>query len=488
MRAALIAPALAFAYAAPALAEPVTVWISDTAPEARTVERADLQTGGTLHLWSVDLAFPPMPETPKDGEHIEQVLAAVENGKARWDEFEIELAIAKDMKMVVGDVSLLRSDRDRTDLAGALIFQGTAEARAFDPNTFASDERAKDFRYDGPSASVPRAWLDAYALMGKLADRSMFADGTAWQHYQRVSGTIEGLPKATLTVEDVGGDVWVDGRKAPVGSIPLTPGKHYLHVVRGGIVHGRAILDAAPGGAYATPRAVDAESLAVTREKVLTGKVTGLPESVVASLALLAADHEGGPLFLGADDGRRFYVVSYDGKAALKDTRLVTGVLYAEIGGGILATPIFEQATDPTALYAAGAASAGLGFEVGISYFAFGGGIDGTFTPGNTIQFASGEANSSVAVFPQPHFEIGAYAVRPTKPTPTFVILGGIAWLAPAHLGYGGRMAVGIPMKNETTWVRVSLGGYYGPSTLWDPAAGQAAVSAFARVGFGVKP
>lgn len=490
---ALIAGAL-FAVVAPAEAAPVTVWLREEAPDERTIQRADLQTGGTTHLWNVDLRYPPSPETAADGERIAQLPVAVENGIARWEEFEIELAIARDLQMVVDDVTLLRADRDRTDLADALLFQGAAVARAFDPREFGTDDRAAAFRYQAGDAVAPRAWVDAFALTGKLADRSKLPDGTAWQDYQRFAPAIEKLAAATLTVDAVpGGEVFVDGAKVETGPLSLRPGRHWIHVVRGGVVHGRTVLDARPSETYAFPRAVTDAEIAATVEKVAAGRATGLPEAVAAALDDLDRFHKGGPMFLGVDDGKRFTVVSYDGKAVLKDTRLVTAVLYAEVGGGVLATPLFDQNETPGALYVAAGASGGLGFEVGVSYFAFGGGIDAAFTPTNTIQFAAGssdtpDANTAVSVFPQPHFEIGAYALRPTKPAPTFVILGGFTWLAPAHLAYGGRLSVGIPLKNEHTWVRLSAGGYYGPTALAGWPDDTPAVSAFLRVGFGAKP
>jgi hypothetical protein len=68
------------------------------------------------------------------------------------------------------------------------------------------------------------------------------------------------------------------------------------------------------------------------------------------------------------------------------------------------------------------------------------------------------------------------------------VILGGFTWLAPAHLAYGGRLSVGIPLKNEHTWVRLTAGGYYGPTALAGWPDDTPALSAFFRVGFGAKP
>lgn len=488
---ALIAGAL-FAAVAPAEAAPVTVWLRDEAPEDRAVQRADLQTGGTRHLWSVDLRYPPTPETPADAERLAQLPVAVENGIGRWDEFEIELEIARDLQMVVDDVSLLRTERDRADLADALLFQGAAVARAFEPAAFGTDARAAPFRYEAGDVAAPRAWVEAYALTGKLADRSRLPDGTAWQDYQRYAPSLGRLAAATLAVEAVpDGVVMVDGAEVAPGPLSLRPGRHWIHVVRAGVVHGRVVLDARPGETYPMPRAVSDADLAAAAEQVVAGRATGLPAPVAASLDAIDAFLGGGPTFLGVDDGRRTSVVSYDGEATLKDTRLVTAVLYAEVGGGVLATALFDQATDG-ALRFAESVNAGLGFEIGVSYFAFGGGLDASFTPGSSLRLSldaeTDDVRASTSVYPQPHFEVGAYALRPTKPSPTLAILAGVTWLAPAHIAYGGRLSFGIPLKRETTWIRLTAGGYYAPATLAGWPDDTPALSAFFRVGFGAKP
>ena len=112
----LVLPSLAWA-------EPITVWLQNTAPEEKQVTRADKETGGTLHLWALELAFPPEPETAADGAQLEAVAGAVEAGKTRWDQFEVEVPIAKVIDDETNKLTLLRSKRDRkvADVIGDVV-------------------------------------------------------------------------------------------------------------------------------------------------------------------------------------------------------------------------------------------------------------------------------------------------------------------------------------------------------------------------------
>lgn len=478
--------------AMPAYAEPVTVWLEDEVPDDRAIEKADLQTGGTLHLDSTDVQFPPQPLTEEDAAAITAVGAAVEDGKDRWDDYEVEQSIAAEIQDAVDHVGLVRDARDRDDIVRALLFEGAAIARGFSAVDLGASDRAEAFRFgEGPGA-LPKAWVDAYALSHELADRSDLVDGTGWNDYQRFAKAIQALEPATVYVDDDVGEVWVDGVKLASGNRELPPGRHWFHTVRGGVVHGRQVVDLAPGAEIVLPRAVTDEALATAHERVAAGRRSGMPDAVEDSLSLLLARY-GGPMFVGALKDGKPVLVSYDDRAQLKDTTLVTVQLFGEVGGGVLVSPLFEQNYDdgsPEPWMVAPAASGGLGFEVGVSYFQFGGGIDASITPGRTIKFADGNdvENGSVSVFPQPWGGIGAYFVRPTKPTPIAGILGTVTWLSPANLGVGGRLMIGIPVDDKPTWVRISLGASYGLPAQWTTPAGTttgATISGFLRIGLG---
>lgn len=471
----LLLPSLAWA-------EPITVWLQDTAPEEKLVTRADKETGGTLHLWALDLAFPPEPETAADGAQLEAVGAAVEAGKTRWDQFEVEIPVAKAIDDEVTKLTLLRSKRDREDLVRALMFEGASIARATAATAFATDANSAPYRSTFGTVSVPRAWLDAYALMTTTPQRGDLFDGTAWNDWQRFASALSGLAAGSITTDAGVGDVYLDGELVQPGKHDVRPGRHYVHVVRGGVVSGRAVVNVEPGKAYDMPRRVSAADLATAVTAVQEGKRSELPASVTTALDELIRIHDGAA-YLAASEGNDLSVLPIDAKLILNDDKLVTVLLTGELGGGIAISKGFDQNEDGKAQIAP-AASGGIGMELGISYFALGLGLDGVLTPGRTMPFSadkSGDENS-VATFLHPWLGVGGYALRPTKANPTLAILAGVTYLMPDNLGVGGRIAVGVPIDDGHNWVRVLLGGSYGVTQFRDDAVPM--VDAYLRVGF----
>lgn len=483
-------------------AEPVTIWLTESSPEERFLQKADRQTGGTLHLWTIDLRYPPAPLTADDEGSVERVLAAVEAGRAVWEEFEIEQKIAVDVQAALDGVGVLTEERDRADLVRALLFQGTAVARAFDPELFPTSAAAAPFRTTHDGADLPTPWVDAYALSRTLAARGDLVDGTGWYHYQEVAPRIQALPPASLEVPDGIGDVFVDGAKVEPGLLSLPPGRHYVHVARGGVIHGRAVVRLAPGEALPFPSAVTPDDLASARERVLEGKRAGIPDPVTDAAATLSRYYNGA-LFLGAVDGNRSELVGFGSGALLKDNQLVTVVLNADAGGGAViglgggdgVSPIFPQANDPAVVdnpgstAFAGAVTASLGLEVGVSYFLAAAGVDVHVTPGRTIRYSIDGENRHTSVYANPWGGIGAYAVRPTKRTATLAIMGTAGWMSPAHAVYGGRIIVGVPV-DDRTWFRVSVGGGFGPATVWNDTTTpdrQPIATAWLRIGYGAR-
>lgn len=476
---------LALTLSSVASAGPITVWFQDGPPAEREILKADRQTEGTLHLWSYDLRYPPEPEVPTDGERYDELQEAVANGKDRWNEFEIELPIARDLDMVMSDIDLVRSRRDRDELVRALLFQGAAVSRAFEPKAFPTSEDARPFRRAVGDVAVPRAWLDAYALLDRDLERSDFIDGTAWIDWQRYEDAIVGAAPATLTVPEGVGTVHVDGSPVEPGEVALRPGRHWIHIVQDGAVRGRARVEVEPGAAVAFPQRVDDAALADAAAKVLEGRKSGLDSTLVDTLGDLAAHHEGA-VFLAAGEGSRATIVPFAAEAALVDSKLITFALTGDLGAGVLGTPLFDQNTTSD-LMLAPSASAGLGMELGVSYFAVGAGVDAALTPGRTVTYGrpSANRNSAISSFAQPWGGIGAYFARPTGATVTAGLLATVQWNMPAHLGYGGRLAVGIPIDDSgRSWFRIAVGGSYGPDTLWDLGGDpQPMVTGFLRLG-----
>jgi hypothetical protein len=128
----------------------------------------------------------------------------------------------------------------------------------------------------------------------------------------------------------------------------------------------------------------------------------------------------------------------------------------------------------------------GFGYELGVSYFMLDVGLDAMITPGNTQRYGSPPASQANALsfFPQPYIGVGAYALRPTKPTPTFQIAVTAQYLAPSSLGLGGRMSVGVPI-DERNWFRIALGSSYAIDSYSSPQAVRPTITGWLRIGFG---
>ena len=58
----------------------VVVWLESDVPDQKVLDRADNKTGGTDHVSSHYLAFPPQPETADDGQQYENIRNAIGEG------------------------------------------------------------------------------------------------------------------------------------------------------------------------------------------------------------------------------------------------------------------------------------------------------------------------------------------------------------------------------------------------------------------------
>lgn len=478
------------ALANPALAAPVTVWLAAVGPTERQAERSDRDTGLNTHLSWVDLAFPPEPLLPGDSAPMEALRAGVAEGEQRWEDFLVELPVAEALGAAAEAVTVLQSERDREDLIEARLFQGAAAIRGFEPGTFMLDDEAGVYRQEIGDLSVVSAWVDALALVGDdQPRRADFIDGSAWLDFQQFSASIQALPDGAIDTTGVPADVqiWVDGAPVePADSLSLRPGRHYVHTVRGGVVAARSVVELAPGETVPFPVRVTLEQTEAAAVRVRDDKTTGLGDEVKASLELLR-QHYDGALFLSALDGRRVSVVAYAGGAVVSDDQMVTVMVAGDVGAGAVISPLFEEAPDGGSA-AAPAAQIGVSVEVGIYNALIAAGLDSVITPGFTIEHAnqSETANTTMSAMPQPFLGVGGYALRPTGRKTTFAGMFTIAWNAPAHVGYGGRLILGVPIDDRRNWLRIVAGGSAAPRTVWkldgDPIP---MYTVFARIGFG---
>jgi hypothetical protein len=449
------------------------VWTLDGEPGEKEVAKAERLAGATTHLAHVDLAFPPMPATPEDAARIEALREAIASGKARWDEFDVELSIARELESALVPIDLIRDKRDLQDLVDARLFQGAAVQKAFSPEMFATSDDALPFRRSFPGLVGNAPWLGAMALDPEREfTRADVADGSAFPDLQALRPAFDLLPSGTvdITALPAGATLVIDGREVAGadGTVKLRPGQHYTHVVRNGRVSGRQRLEIGPGESVPVPMLVDATELEQARAQVLLGLTTGLPDDVKASIEHLSK-HHAGPIFVAAiDDKGRTTILPYARGAQLFKQKPVTFVLAGEVGGGVIVSSLFNEAdgTNVTAPAVLGS----LGFELGIYNFALLGGADIGLTPANTVTRGKidGSGDVTTSILPRGWGGAGLYVLRPSGNTPTLLLAGTYGFNYPAHLAAGGRVALGVPIDDRGTWFRLAIGGDAAARSMWE--------------------
>lgn len=469
---------VAIAAAAPALAGGVVVWLEPIVPDDKVRARTEKTTEADQHLAHSDLALTADPPADDDLKRYERLAEVLEQGRARWDEFEVELGIAREIEGVIASIDLVRSKRDRDDLVAARLFQGAAVVRAFEPETFAEGANAKPFREELPGLVANRPWLQARALdPGRTYSRGDLGDGATFPELKAFSEAVADLQPGTVDLSLLPGGVvvFVDGVEQPSGTaeVEVPAGLHYVHVEKEGTVYGRRVLEVGPGGEVAFDVDVDAEEVSRAKTKVLDGVATGFPDDVKRALDQVARDSTE-PVFLAALDERgREVIVPYAKGATLKKDPLATFLMGLEVGGGVVQSPYYGyfEGKEPVDTSAPGA-TLGLNLELGIWHFAFLGGADAFWTPTATVPVGTGATDDTTSpvletpVVPNLWGGFGAYVLRPLPRRINLLLAGTYGLVSPGHYGFGGRIKLGIPV-GEGLWFRIVGGAHHSPSTYW---------------------
>lgn len=457
-----------------ASAGPLVVWLEPQVPDTRAVRKVESNTGESTHLSHVDLAFPPQVASDQDDAAYDALRAEVIDGRASWDEWDIELALAQDLYDALQDVTVVRNERDLRDVVDAHLLAGAAVSRAFPPDEFSTLPAAEPFRLSAPGGPINRGWYTAMALdQERTFARADIADGAPFDDFVQVQRRADEFPVGTIELDRVPdtAQVFVDGTFVGTGvqGLELAPGEHYFHIVRGGRISGRQVVQVESGRSISTPMAVDEGELAAARSAFLEGSMGAFPEDVSASLdAIQRTLRQGVFLAAVADDGR-VEVRPYRG-AELVGKRLVTFMGTGEIGFGLASSALFDGANGETV--GAPGVQGGLGVEFGISHFAMMGGMEAAFTPTETVTYGNQDQteNNSTAVLPQPWGGLGVYILRPNKPRATLLLAGTYSYISPGHAGLGGRVIFGLPIDDDGTWFRITAGGAHAGDVTksWD--------------------
>lgn len=470
--------AVAQEVAAP-LTSRVVVWMDRTPPEDAARAKAHREIGGEAdHVFTTGLAWPPQEWAKSDSEQLGRMSKALKQSQERWEEFDVELGLARDLASTIDPITALRDVSDRDTLVLGLLWEAASVNLAFSPEQLKTAPEAAAFRVDLGGVIVNGPLLDALALdPERIYTKGELPEAGTFLAMQELKKALAAMPKATLAVGSLpdGAVLLIDGRTATVldGEVELPPGHHYLHLLLGGVMCGRAELDARPGARIEMPYLVSDRERDDAERIVEEGGVQGLPEDVETAIARIGAHYPGAELFLaGVTGDGRVIVVPYSGGARLIDRQPVTFVLGAELGGALVSSPYFYYAHPE--LYTKGdfintpAVSAAFQAELGIYNFAVIGEAELYITPLNELVYGSSEEGATEAdnyytvVSTKLTGGVGAYLLRPKQERrPTLLLAANYGWFSPGHVGPGARLTFGIPM-DKRNWFKFSLHAWYG--------------------------
>jgi hypothetical protein len=276
--------------------------------------------------------------------------------------------------------------------------------------------------------------------------------------------------------------VVLDGRTlAGNGPHPLLPGRHFLHVLKDGVVHARQVFSAEPGLAVSFAPWVgsaDIESMRVAVVDSSTPKVEG-PLAVA-----LRARSASAPIFVAAvDPSGKPAVRAWENGAAFKRPPLLNGLFTTTIGTSSIASLGFvghEGEKVTTDAYAGS-----IDFSGALAWFGVYGGASLHITPDQLSQFSTGGGTQeNLSLLAQPYAGGAIYLPRPARGNVFAMVGAHVGWLAPGARGTGVRAGLGIPLGRTGNWLRADWDRFDGVQQADFPGAGEATTVQSVRVGF----
>ena len=183
------------AWASPsAEASDFILWLEPELPEDRMLVKGQRVSGAKDHLFHRHLAFPPQPETPEDAAKYLALKQAMDDGLSQWEEFDVELDIARTLAARLDAITVVRDPQDLERVVEARLFQGAAIYRSFDPSRFDEDADASVFRFEQPGYTGNLAWSIAMGIdPTRRLSRSDVIDASTFMEAQTLESTFKAL-------------------------------------------------------------------------------------------------------------------------------------------------------------------------------------------------------------------------------------------------------------------------------------------------------
>ena len=460
----------------------VVAWATEAAPDARTRARVEKMTGAADHVAWTDLALVPAPLDGRDSARRTALETAIASAESRWEVFDVEADLARELTAVVDDLTVLR-DEDRPFVERALLRAGAAALRVAPAETWATAPAAANFRTTLGGKAVPTALVHLVALDPTRAwTRADVPDAATFVALETVRGALASVPQGQLAVRKLpaGVQLVVDGRATEAGTpVTLAQGHHYVHVVANGVVSGRTELDVEAGATTAYGPAIELGEVEALRAQIL-GDGTPTPTPVLAEA--IRARARRAPVFLAAlDEHGRVELEPWENGARIARPKLVNTSLTTSLGMSQLTSSAFHENE--------GTETSGRGFggamelDVAIANLGVYAGTALNIAPGLEMGFANGDgSNDYLPAYLQPYGGFALYLPRPAK-RKFYAMLGAhYGWQSPGAAGPGVRLAGGIPV-GAGTWLRVDADGFFGKQLEGFPAEGTDTRVLSARLG-----
>lgn len=481
---------------------PVVVWLDRDAPDERAVARAEKLVGGTAqHYGAAELAFPPQPWTPKDATLLGEIGKTLREAQREWEGFDVERGLARDLRLAVDGVTVLRDTAERDTVVLGLLWQGAAVNLAFSPEELANHPDAQAFRLALPGATANRPFVEMIALdPARRYGRGEMPEGASYGVIQELTELLADLPSATLNVGPLPpqATLFLNGQPVPLEgaqSLSLLPGHYWAHLLVNNVICGRVELDLVPGATVDLPRAVSEGHRAEAERLVEVETLQGLPPSVGSAVGLLGAQHPGAAVYVAAvaPDGQ-VVVLPYSGGARVVEKKPLTFAFGAELGGGVISSSYLyygdpETLPGPGEVLTVPGGSAALDLELGLYNLALLGGGEVWVAPTAAFVYGTGDPdatpadNLSTQLAAHLRGGVGVYALRPShERKPTLLFGATYGWFSPGFAGPGGRITFGIPIDRRN-WFKLTAHGVYAMPLNGYPEDGPL-VAAGLRLGF----